>query len=100
MADEKATNPKSDRAGELPTPKILWKVVEPRHYLRAQERKKESKAAYTDYVLSLVERLDDKLVGLPGQGVGEMPVGAVQLSREQVKQVIDAFEAKFGDKPQ
>lgn len=81
---------------EAPKPRIVWKAVEPRHYLRAQERKRESKAAYTNYVLSLVERFNDRLVGLPGLPNGELPIGAVQLNKEQVTQVLAAFEAKFG----
>ena len=76
-----------------PGPHIVWKAVEPRHYTRAQERKKESKAAYIVYVLSLVERFYDRLVAAPGQSPG---VGAVQLEKDQIEQVLKAFEEKFG----
>ncbi len=61
---------------------------------RARARKKESKAAYADYVISLVERFDDRLVGIPGL-YGELPVGAIQLSKEQVERVLKAFEAEY-----
>lgn len=79
-------------------PHITWKHVQPRHYARAQEKKHKSKEIYTFYVLYLLERFDDKPIGLPGQSPGEMPVGAVALNKEQIKQVLEAFEAKFGPK--
>lgn len=91
MADEKTTKEETPKP-----PRITWKVVESRHVTRAQERKKESKEAYTNYVLSLVERFNDTLVGLPSLPNGELPIGAVQLNKEQVAQTLAAFEAKFG----
>lgn len=95
MADEVAH--RGQQTKELPTqpkpPRITWKAVEPRHYARAQERKKESKAAYTDYVMRLVEAWDfaDK------DGANIPPGEGNYLNREQTGQVLTAFEARFGE---
>lgn len=94
---DKVTKELPDPQPPTPAPRILWKAVEPRHYARAQERKKAGKMAYTDYVISLVERFDAQLVGVPGL-YGELPIGAIQLDKAQVGQVLAAFEERFGPK--
>ena len=91
----------ADKITKAPTPtpsrSILWKAVEPRHYQRAADLKKVSLGAYEGYVISLAERFDGRLIGVPGQSYGELPVGAVQLSKEQIAQALAAFEAEFGE---
>lgn len=84
MTDE--TKPSESKEAPKPRkPRIAWKVVEKRHYLRAQEKKASGgKAAYTDYVVSLIERFE----GGPAEG----------LTKEQTEAVLVAFEEKFGGK--
>lgn len=64
-------------------PKITWKAVEPRHYQRAQEKKAAGgKTAYTEYVVSLVERFEG------GPVVG--------LTKAQQEAIVAVFEEKYG----
>ena len=85
---DKPTGPQESEAQAPkapPKPKILWKAVEPRHYLAAQGIKAASgKTAYNAYVVSLVERLE-----------GEEPK---DLTKAQQEAVLSAFEEKFGEK--
>lgn len=79
----KPTGPQPPKEPPKPRkPRITWKVVQPKHYLRAQEKKASGgKAAYTDYVVSLIERFE----GGPAEG----------LTKEQTEAVLTAFEEKF-----
>lgn len=105
MTDDKITKdltpaqePPEDTAEETKPAKpvkVVWKAVQPRHYARAMEMRKPERVTY---VLRLVETVDGNLVAPADATLGEVPPGAVVLTKAQARQILSDFEAAFAPK--
>jgi hypothetical protein len=79
--------PATRRFGVPEGGRLVWKAVERRHYLYAQEiLASEGRGAYQDYVLSLLESVGGLVMNTPR---------LLELDKAIQKQAVAAFEEEF-----